>query len=177
LTTADDLLWHKQVPLKVSIFAWRLLRDRLPTKTNLVSRGIISPDLHFYVSGCGGIESAQHLFLTCSTFSFLWGLVRSWIGFSAVDTQHISDHFVQFTYSASGPRARRSFLQLIWFACVWIVWNERNLRLFGTSTNTVHLLLDKVKMFSYRWLKATNVSLVTNYHCWWSNPLLCLGID
>jgi len=23
-----DLVWHKQVPLKVSIFAWRLLRDR-----------------------------------------------------------------------------------------------------------------------------------------------------
>ncbi|MCI44578.1 heat-shock protein, partial [Trifolium medium] len=23
----DDLIWHKQVPLKVSILAWRLLRD------------------------------------------------------------------------------------------------------------------------------------------------------
>jgi hypothetical protein len=29
---AEDLLWHKQVPLKVSIFVWRLLRDRLPRK-------------------------------------------------------------------------------------------------------------------------------------------------
>jgi len=27
-----DLVWHKQVPLKVSIFVWRLLQDRLPTK-------------------------------------------------------------------------------------------------------------------------------------------------
>jgi len=27
-----DLVWHKHVPLKVSILAWRLLRDRLPTK-------------------------------------------------------------------------------------------------------------------------------------------------
>ncbi|KAK2382490.1 hypothetical protein QL285_070021 [Trifolium repens] len=40
---ADYLLWHKQVPLKVSIFAWRLLRDRLPTKANLVS-----DDSNFY---------------------------------------------------------------------------------------------------------------------------------
>jgi hypothetical protein len=31
LGEAEDLVWHKQVPLKVSIFAWRLLRDRLPT--------------------------------------------------------------------------------------------------------------------------------------------------
>ncbi|GAU36546.1 hypothetical protein TSUD_277520 [Trifolium subterraneum] len=39
LSPAEDLIWHKQVPLKVSIFAWRLLRDRLPTKENLVTRG------------------------------------------------------------------------------------------------------------------------------------------
>ncbi|GAU10440.1 hypothetical protein TSUD_422840, partial [Trifolium subterraneum] len=32
---AEKLIWHPQVPLKVSIFAWRLLRDRLPTKANL----------------------------------------------------------------------------------------------------------------------------------------------
>ncbi|GAU40818.1 hypothetical protein TSUD_398020 [Trifolium subterraneum] len=34
---AEKLIWHSQVPLKVSIFAWRLLRDRLPTKANLIS--------------------------------------------------------------------------------------------------------------------------------------------
>ncbi|PNY16833.1 hypothetical protein L195_g013560 [Trifolium pratense] len=33
--TAANLIWHKQVPLKVPVLAWRLLRDRLPTKSNL----------------------------------------------------------------------------------------------------------------------------------------------
>ncbi|RHN51538.1 putative reverse transcriptase zinc-binding domain-containing protein [Medicago truncatula] len=32
---AVSLIWHNQVPLKVSLFAWRLLRDRLSTKVNL----------------------------------------------------------------------------------------------------------------------------------------------
>ena len=36
-----DLVWHKQVPLKVLILAWRLFQDRLPTKNNLVRRDII----------------------------------------------------------------------------------------------------------------------------------------
>jgi hypothetical protein len=124
LGEANDLVWHKQVPLKVSIFARRLLRDRLPTKTNLVARGIISPEVHFCMSGCGGIESAQHLFLSCSSFGSLWTMVRSWIGFSAVDTHTLPDHFVHFTYSVGGLRARRSFLQLIWLAYVWVIWNE-----------------------------------------------------
>ena len=39
-----DLIWHKQVPVKVSIFAWRLLRDRLPTKSNLVTRSVIDSE-------------------------------------------------------------------------------------------------------------------------------------
>jgi hypothetical protein len=44
LTTAGDLgdrhqtidIWHQQIPSKVSVFVWRLLRNRLPTKDNLV---------------------------------------------------------------------------------------------------------------------------------------------
>ena len=28
-------IWHKDVPLKVVLFAWRLFRDHLPTKDNL----------------------------------------------------------------------------------------------------------------------------------------------
>ncbi|GAU10903.1 hypothetical protein TSUD_426640, partial [Trifolium subterraneum] len=31
MDVADKLIWHSQVPLKVSILAWRLLRDRVGT--------------------------------------------------------------------------------------------------------------------------------------------------
>ncbi|MCI09447.1 70 kDa peptidyl-prolyl isomerase, partial [Trifolium medium] len=110
---AENLIWHSQVPLKVSVFAWRLLRDRLPKKANLVTRGILSPTAHLCVSGRGAAESAQHLFISCSTFDSLWALIRSWIGTSSVDSTTLRDHFVQFTYLAGGSRALRSFLQLI----------------------------------------------------------------
>ncbi|GAU31359.1 hypothetical protein TSUD_19040 [Trifolium subterraneum] len=104
---ADKLIWHSQVPLKVSIFAWRLLRDRLPTKTNLVTRGILSPAAHFCVTGCGEAESAHHLFISCNTFGSLWTSVCLWIGITPVHSTSIRDHFFQFTCSAGGSRARR----------------------------------------------------------------------
>ncbi|CAJ2667925.1 unnamed protein product [Trifolium pratense] len=116
------------------------------------------------------VESAQHLFLSCSTFGALWSLVSSWIGSSLVTAQTFSEHFVQFTDSAGGFRARRSFMQLIWLACVWVVWTERNHRLFRGSTNSVHHMLDKIKTFSYRWLKATSSTLALNCHSWWKTP-------
>jgi len=111
LDAASDLIWQRQV----SIFVWRLFRDRLPTKENLVVRGIIPHEAQLCVIGCGGVETTQHLFLFCNIFSSLWNLVRSWISFSSLDLQHISAHFV---YSTGGFKARRSFLQLIWLSCV-----------------------------------------------------------
>lgn len=38
---AVSSLWNKDVPLKVVLFAWRMFRDRLPTKDNLLRRGVI----------------------------------------------------------------------------------------------------------------------------------------
>jgi len=68
----NDLIWHKQVPLKVSIFAWRLLRDRLPTKINLVRRGLINAETVGYVAGCGGDETTSLLFFSlCQLWLFM----------------------------------------------------------------------------------------------------------
>ncbi|XP_024632674.1 uncharacterized protein [Medicago truncatula] len=171
-----DLVWHKQVSLKVSVFAWRLLRDRLPTRLNLISRRVLSPDMSSCVAGCGHPESAQHLFLSCDTFGSMWHLVRDWIGCYGVDTDNISDHFLQFTLLAGGGAARRSFMQLIWLLCVWVVWNERNNRLFNHVVTPIPCLLDKVKLMSLGWLKAKKATFVFDTQQWWSSPLVCLGI-
>jgi len=66
-----ELIWHKQVPLKVSVLAWRLLRDRLPTKFNLADRGIIPVEARFCVTGCGQVEDVNHMFLPCPIFGAL----------------------------------------------------------------------------------------------------------
>jgi hypothetical protein len=51
LDAAADLIWHKHVPLKVYIYAGRLLRDWLPTKTNFAIRGIIAPEVQSCTCG------------------------------------------------------------------------------------------------------------------------------
>ena len=101
-----ELIWHKQVPLKVSILAWRLLRDRLPTKANLANRGIIPLEAWLCVTSCGHVEDVNHMFLSCPTFDALWLLVRACLGVERVDSQHISDHFLQFIHYAGGLKSR-----------------------------------------------------------------------
>ncbi|GAU37148.1 hypothetical protein TSUD_293050 [Trifolium subterraneum] len=136
-----------QVPLKVSILAWRLLRDRLPTKVNLITRGIIVAKAQFYVSGSGAVESATHLFISCGSFGSLWSLVSSWIGSSLVTAQILPDHFVQFTLSAGDTHARRSFMQLNYLACLRVGCLDRKKpqivqRLFKLYTSYIPLFVN-----------------------------------
>ncbi|GAU32412.1 hypothetical protein TSUD_221010 [Trifolium subterraneum] len=94
LDVAAGCIWYCQVPLNVSIFAWQILRDMLPTKVNLITRCILSVADHLCVSGCGAVESDHHVFLSCSTFGSLCSLVSSWIGSSSVTAQTFANHFV-----------------------------------------------------------------------------------
>ncbi|GAU28621.1 hypothetical protein TSUD_55650 [Trifolium subterraneum] len=114
LDAATDLICHPRVPLKVSILAWRLLRD------------------------------------------------SSWVGAASVTAQTLSDHFIQFSSSAGDTRVRRSFMQLLWLACVWVVWTERNHRLFRGSANSSLHMLDKIKTFSFRWLTAKSYDIMSH---------------
>jgi len=113
----------------------------------------------------------------CPHFASIWPIVRAWIGFDGVDTQVIHDHFYQFIYYTGGLKARRNFLQLIWLLCSWILWIDKNNRLFKNQECTSYQLLEKVKYYSLWWLKDKQVTFVFATQLWWLNPLLCLGID
>jgi len=80
----SDAVWHKHVPLKVFICAWRLFRNRWSTEDNLQRRGVIPLDAQLCISGCGHHERAEHLIIHCLTFGSLWQLVKSWIGVYSV---------------------------------------------------------------------------------------------
>ena len=123
-------------------------------------RGIIASEAALCTTVCGQTETTTHLFLHCATFGSLWQLVWYWLGVTSVDPHSLRDHFIQFTYYLGGLKARRSFLQLRWLVCVWLIWNERNNRFFNKSHTSIREMMDKVKFHSYWWLKANNATLV-----------------
>ena len=172
-----DLIWHKQVPLKVSIVALRLLKDRLPTRNNILRRDIVQAAGATCVAGCGLEDSAAHFFIHCDVFGSLWQQIRAWIGVAGVDPFSITEHFLQFIHYTGSSKARRSFLQLLWLLGVWLIWSERNNRVFKNVETPILQLLDKVKFHSLWWLKANNIKFVCGLQRWWSDSLLCLGID
>ena len=59
-------IWHKYIPSKVILFLWRLLRDRLPTKDNLVRRRVWQ---------VAGLRKRHNIFFLDVIYSALLGLM------------------------------------------------------------------------------------------------------
>jgi len=158
------------------VFIWRLLHNRLPTKDNLLRRGAIHHDDTLCVGGCGCPETLHHLFCRCDIFGRVWLLVYQWLGISFNPLDVVRDNFHQFGNLAGVPRSTHTFLQVIWHACVWIIWKERNSRIFNQKTKEVGHLLDSVQLTSFLWLKANNLTSAFSYTDRWRDPLLCMGV-
>ncbi|GAU32903.1 hypothetical protein TSUD_152630 [Trifolium subterraneum] len=91
-----SFLWVKSVPLKVNIFIWRLFLNRLPTKDNLLRRGIIEVHQELCSTNCGKAEDAVHLFIQCDVYSQVWHLVLNWLGLSTALHVSLGGHAEQF---------------------------------------------------------------------------------
>jgi hypothetical protein len=137
-----DGVWHKHVPSKVSLLVRRILRNRIPTKDNLVLRGVLPSTDMSCALGCDCIESITHHFLQCTLSADLWALVMNWLGISFVHAGDLRHHFLQFTRMARMPIYSHLFFRIIWFATIWVLWKERTTMYFKIQ---VPLLLFSLK--------------------------------
>ena len=94
------------------LFAWRLFRDRLPTKDNLFRIGVIDQNSLECVIGCGSLKSSNHLLLHCNYFGSVWHLIYGWLGIFEAAPQSLTDHFIQFSYLGGLSRIRQQFYRL-----------------------------------------------------------------
>ena len=95
------------------MFTWRLLRQRLPTRDNLLRKGIIRQDGTSCIRGCGFSETAAHLILQCDVFGSVWYYVYQWVGISFIAPATVGDHFQHFGQLAGLSRSTHSFLTVI----------------------------------------------------------------
>ena len=175
-TLVDDV-WHRHIPLKVSLLVWRLFRNRLPTKDNLLRRGVLgSTDITCAVPRCASTETVSHLFLQCDTFRELWSKVWNWLGISLVTLVHLHHHFIQFSTMAGLPRSSHLFFRTVWLATVWIIW-KKIIVYFKIQPLLPLLFWKKINLNSFLWIKSKQASFCYSYTDWWKHPLLCMGVQ
>jgi hypothetical protein len=97
---ADDRIHnvcHQLVPSKIFVFAWCLLCNRIPNKTNLFRPRVLHQNDIMCMGGCGCSETAVHLFLACEIFGSMWYFLWRLLGIDFVSSSGIGEHFHLFS--------------------------------------------------------------------------------
>ncbi|GAU32681.1 hypothetical protein TSUD_218580 [Trifolium subterraneum] len=109
-------LWSNDVSSKVSIFGWRVLIERLPTREAHLNKWIITSVLNSNYAFCSKkIESTQHIFLSCEVTCEVWSFIFNWMGKQALSSADIINHFLDFENLVAGSKGKR-YNHFIWLA-------------------------------------------------------------
>ena len=116
-------MWKLKLPMKIKIFLWEVIHDRLPTREQiLLRRGNTAGKC----ATCGELESLEHLFFLCPIANFVWILVSEALDWPAVPRSLLK--VLSLAKQDGGDR-----FEAVWFgtACVlWSLWNIRNNLIF-----------------------------------------------
>ena len=160
-------LWKLRVPSKVAIFAWRLLKDRLPTRGNLKKKRV---ELQEYLCPfCRSAEeSASHLFFQCSKIIPLWWEAASWVNLAGVFPHQPRHHFIQHFYGVyDGVHAHR--WQSWWLALTYTIWKHRNSIIFSNAVFNAHNIMDETVFLLWTWLRNLEKNFTSHFNQWSSN--------
>lgn len=135
-TTADDdifsKIWRAQAPLKVKVYTWRLILDRLPVIENLQKRNVANP-MQPLCNCCNSeLETATHLFLECAEVKKIWYKIMAWIGVSWAEPRDVTGHWKCFS-NLLGKGKFKKRMSGLWSSVIWVLWKWRNSVIFEGS--------------------------------------------
>ncbi|GKV09210.1 hypothetical protein SLEP1_g20749 [Rubroshorea leprosula] len=119
-------VWNPIVPSKVAAFNWKTLLDRIPTKLNLIKRGVIKDMAEGNCVLCEEeIEDADHLFLKCRVARRLWQACANWWGTNFTLHRDCWKTFQHFGTWTTKPHISEGW-DCIWNTVLWTIWMARN---------------------------------------------------
>ncbi|CAK8574904.1 unnamed protein product [Lathyrus sativus] len=178
LKTILDLIWKTKVPLKAHIFCWRLALDRLPTRSNLVSRGIIS-NVHVIVCVlCFTVmEDNNHLFLSCPHTRLIWRKISEWVGIEWIEGDNVGDHLLSWFLKMMRFNSKSTTCN-IWITTCWTIWWTCNQIIFNYAFgNTFDIALRSIHT-SWWWLDFWSTTKnKCSYYDWYKSPTDFLQLE
>lgn len=121
---AFRLVWKSLAPSKVVAFSWQLLRDRIPTKDNLVKRRVLPAENSENCSLCEQmVETSSHLFLHCQVAFEVWSKIMCWLEINFTTPFSLFEHFECWSGEIGNTKLRKGY---------WLVWHA-SISVFGKS--------------------------------------------
>jgi hypothetical protein len=168
-------MWKNNVPSKISMFGWRLLLEKLPTRESLFSKGVVTNAMDSYcVLCCNHVESMNHIFLQCHVSNSVWIIIFKWMGLTPITNASVQQHFLMFG-DLIKSNVNKRYRHVIWLATTWCIWRWRNQIVFRGDRVNISTLVDQIIYMLWFWFTGRLRSNVDIFFDTWCNiPLHCL---
>jgi len=123
---------------------------------------------------CGKEEDRDHLFFHCDHYGRLWLLISHWFGIVTVLHGNLHSRANQFCALGGFSKNSRTSFTIIWISVLFVIWKDRNRRIFQNHFDHLEALLERVKIQTFWWLKVNYIMFNFDYPFWRKNPIVCL---
>ena len=144
--------WVKSIPIKINIFAWRVSLDRLPSRVNLIRRGIHVPSSVCPICSFED-EDISHLLFRCSMASDIHRMICRWWDLPWSHLGSYTDWLSWFTGIRLGSNIK-SILEGVFYISWWYIWSYRNKLLFASTKPRKDVIFDDITSSSFSWCNA-----------------------
>ncbi|XP_058733456.1 uncharacterized protein LOC131605076 [Vicia villosa] len=164
------VVWDLKLPPKIKVFAWRFFIDRLPTRDQLLKRGVANVSCPNCVL-CGScLESSSHLFFNCQVVKVIWKHVFLWLGIPNDFNEEEIRCFETIQDKVKSSN-RRTLINFVWFATIWSIWLMRNAIVFKGEVFCFDVICSNIVFLSWRWLCSGYPKFRPIYYEWFKLPL------
>jgi len=148
-------IWRTWAPPKCKFFAWLILQNRVWSADRLATRGW--PHNATCALCRQTMETALHLLAECRFTRRIWDHIALWVQEPLLKPSNWKiantalEWWINIMTTARTPRkALRSLALLI----MWVLWNERNARIFNRKESSFISVIGKIKEEVSAWIVA-----------------------
>ncbi|GJZ15227.1 RNA-directed DNA polymerase, eukaryota [Tanacetum coccineum] len=161
--------WVRSIPIKINIFAWKVSLDRLPTRVNLVHRGVLVSPISCPI-GCTDQEDSNHILFRCDMAVGVTRLVcrwwnQAWIPFDSYHSWFVWFNSIRLSANSKGV------LEGVFYVMWWSIWIFRNQLLFAAKKPRKDVLFDDIVLRSFNWCSARS-KCTFRWDSWIQHPYL-----
>nr|GEU32941.1 RNA-directed DNA polymerase, eukaryota, reverse transcriptase zinc-binding domain protein [Tanacetum cinerariifolium] len=166
--SSDKVSWNKTLPFKVNIHSWRLWMDRLPTRYNIVLRGIDLDSVRCPLCD-GDIETSQHLFVDCPVACDMWKFISGWWGLTSYPNNLSS--LLSWPDSVNFNKPTKLCFDNVIQTANWVFWRYINCVCFDPKPPRKDTLGEQGNVLSHSWISNRSRNSHPNWIEWVYDPI------
>ncbi|GJQ92613.1 RNA-directed DNA polymerase, eukaryota [Tanacetum coccineum] len=152
---SEPTRWVKLIPIKINVFMWRARRGCLPTRYNLVQKGVILESTSCPVC-FSDEEDVHHLLFRCSLSQEVLHRVCRWWEIDFQLWRSFSEWDEWFS-SIRLPGSVKGFLEGVFYVAWWFIWGFRNRSTFDVNKPSRSILFENIVSSSFLWCNSSSL--------------------